>query len=275
VVKDSFAHGGSWSLATAERNRKGDHGWDDSRVNPEQNYQNIISGMQGAVANGSYETRNISDCFDLYDDYFAPQGNAVIFVKNESVQTPSDDSLLLYVSVIPRSDDWAKNMWAVGNGTGDFVANSPAKPVTTWFLGPPKYEVSYCQVQPPGSTTNRCRFEYSPPIMFAVCILNFLKTFVMFCIWVLRKWQKKDNEPRTEVLYTLGDAISSFMRMPDETTKDMCLATRYDFLTRRPWSKRFVKQLPAPPTEAQVWTRQKKRWMSAGSFTRWIVLLFM
>ncbi|KAI0134218.1 hypothetical protein BJ170DRAFT_190905 [Xylariales sp. AK1849] len=291
VVKDSFVHGSSWSLATAERNRQGDHGWDDWRVNPKQDYQTVISDIQHAAVGGSYEERNTSACFDLYDDYFAPQGNAVVLVKNQSVQVADDDSLLMYVSVIPRQDDWAKNLWAVGNGTGAFVATSPGYPVTTWYLGPPRFEVSHCLVQPPNSTTSRCRFEYSPPIMFTVCILNFLKASVMFCVWVMRKWQKKDQDtrerhqhasqdhqhpmPRTEVIYTLGDAIASFMRDPDPTTKDMCLATKHDFVSRRLWSKHWVKQWPSPSREPREWRPEPKLWMSAASLKRWLILLFV
>jgi hypothetical protein len=36
----------------------------------------------------------------------------VIVAKNQSVQAQSNDSLLIFASVIPRSDNWAKNGWA-------------------------------------------------------------------------------------------------------------------------------------------------------------------
>jgi hypothetical protein len=164
VVKGSFLKNNSWSLETAESNRIGDNGWDEARVNPSDfNFEQIIESMQQDAH--AYEELNISACFDLYDDYFNPQGNAIVQVKNESLKSPPDDSLLMYVSIVPRSDDWSKNMWALGNGTGEFAALPPPKPVTKWFLGPPHYEVSHCLVQPPGGLGANCRCEYSPPVI--------------------------------------------------------------------------------------------------------------
>ncbi|ROV95501.1 hypothetical protein VPNG_08901 [Cytospora leucostoma] len=101
VVKDSFSTGQTWSLATAEDNRRGDPGWDESRVNPpEWNYTAIITEMQDAVVAGEYLYKNVTACFDLYNDYFAPQGNVVVYVKNESIQTPPSDSLLICCAMI-------------------------------------------------------------------------------------------------------------------------------------------------------------------------------
>ncbi|KAK9419885.1 hypothetical protein SUNI508_06891 [Seiridium unicorne] len=285
VVKDSFLNGSTFNLTTAEQNREGDFAWDDSRVNPPQNYTKIIYDMQQAAMSNTYEQRNVSACFDLYDDYWAPQGNGVFFVKNESVQTTANNSLLMYVSIFPRYDDWAKNMWAISNGTGSFVANSPTSPVTTWYLGPPHYEVSHCLVQRMESSTNRCRFEFSPPIMFAVCSLNFLKGGVMICVWVMRKWQNRDRQGlseqeksqamRDQILYTLGDAIASFMRKPDPSTKDMCLASKEDFLWKRPLSKQLRKQAPEPSRDARAWILEPRLWMSSASLKRWCILLFI
>ncbi|RYO83775.1 hypothetical protein DL763_007738 [Monosporascus cannonballus] len=195
-------HCSSWSLATAEANRKGDKGWDESRVNPpELNYTVVIQGMQDAVTNDEYEELDVSAWFRLYEDYWAPQGNAVILVANESVQMPADDSLLMYVSVIPRPDNWAKNMWALGNGTGNWVAMSPDYNVTKWYLGPKQYEVKSCLVQPPEGIAIRCRFEDCPPIMIAICALNLIKASVMLSIWALGRWQQsrkqeEDKEPK-------------------------------------------------------------------------------
>ncbi|KAK6077801.1 hypothetical protein SCUP234_06559 [Seiridium cupressi] len=233
----------------------------------------------------TYEQRNLSVCFDLYDDYWAPQGNGVSFVKNESVQTTADNSLLMYVSIFPRYDDWAKNMWAISNGTGSFVANSPTSPVTTWYLGLPHYEVSHCLVLRMESSANRCRFEFSPPIMFTACSLNFLKGGVMICVWVMRKWQNRDRQGlfeqeksqamRDQILYTLGDAIASFMRKPDLSTKDMCLASKEDFLWKRPLSKQLRKQAPEPSRDARAWILEARLWMSSASLKRWCILLFI
>ncbi|KAI1088858.1 hypothetical protein F5B19DRAFT_469866 [Rostrohypoxylon terebratum] len=141
VVKDSFVNGSSWNLTTAENNRRGDYGWDKSKVNPpDRNYTSIIQDMQDKVMGVGWEALNISACYALYNDYFAAQGNGIIFVKNNTGS--ANDSLFMYVSIIPRSDDWAKNMWAALNGSNTFIARGTDDTVTTWFLGPKQYEVS-------------------------------------------------------------------------------------------------------------------------------------
>ncbi|KAK6219148.1 hypothetical protein LQW54_002397 [Pestalotiopsis sp. IQ-011] len=286
IVADSFLNGTAFDLVAAERNREGDRGWDDGRVNPPQNYTDIIQHMQQKAMSGVCEELNITACFDLYDDYWTPQGNGLVFVKNESSRMATDDSLLMYVSIVPRSDDWAKNMWALGNGTGEFVAVEPDSPVISWYLGPPHYEVSHCLVEPRNTTASRCRFEYSPQIMITVCVLNLIKATVMVCIWVIRKWQRRDSPGQTEdekqrvmedqVLYTLGDAIASFMRNPDPTTERMCLAPREDFLQHRAWANKLRKQDPKPSQEPRDWPENtKRRWMSSASLKRWSILLLM
>ncbi|KAI1464903.1 uncharacterized protein F4812DRAFT_466789 [Daldinia caldariorum] len=274
VVKNSFANGSRWDLTTAEINRAGDFGWEEKRVNPNnRNYTEIIHTMQRDMSSDKWERMNISSCYALYNDYFAAQGNAVIFVKNDT--GPDDDSLLMYVSIVPRSDNWAKNMWAAGNGTKSFVAKEPEFPVTRWFLGPRRYEVSYCRVQSPSTIANKCHFQYSPPIMYTICGFNFIKILVMLCIWAIRKWQqKKRDDAEGMVLYTLGDAIASFIRNPDPTTVDMCLATKDDFIRRRPWKNRLVKQPLTLNREAREWKKRRKFWFSAARKRQWFTLLF-
>jgi hypothetical protein len=52
--------------------------------------------------------------------------------------------------------------------------------------------------------------------MFIVCFLNFVKACVIAVIWVLRQWQaSRRKDAQKQVLYTLGDAIASFMRHPE------------------------------------------------------------
>ena len=273
VVKDSFVDGAAFNLVTAEINRGDDVGWNEHRVNPVGDYAQIISDMRSDARSMPYMNKTVSECFDLYDDYFAPQGNVLVFVKNESVQSPSTDSLLMYVGVKPRYDGWGKNLWALGNGTGEWEVVSPPKPVTKWFLGPPRYEVKDCLVQPPALHTTQCRFEYSPWIMWVVCFLNFVKVVVMLSIWLLRRWQSQvQQSAQKEAIYTLGDAISSFMREPDETTKDMCLATKRDFVTRRKWKNRLMKE-PPPSLKQRKFGAKVKRWMSTASLRRWALLI--
>ncbi|KAI0183494.1 hypothetical protein EV127DRAFT_352591 [Xylaria flabelliformis] len=265
VVKDSFTSGADWNLSTAERNRQGDPGWDTSfwalyRDPPGQSYQSIIENMQKDVMSGLYEFKNVSDCYALYEDYWAAtQGNVVVVAKN---QTGDNDSLLLYTFVVPRYDNFAKNLWAAGNGTGQWVSfTSAPPPVTTVFLGPPRYEASYCLVQYATASKDRCRLEYSTDILTAVCTLNFVKLLALLFV--------------EAVLSTLGDAISSFIQDPDESTKNMCLATKYDFLRKGRILNKWTKKKPDPGAHPREWKMSRKRWLSAATWTQWTSLIIL
>jgi hypothetical protein len=289
VVNNAFLNGGDWSLEAAESRRQGAGGW----ANPTYlNYSDIIKNMQQTVqlyedaiselnrnasySNStaqSYTAMNVSACFDYYNNYWTEQGNVLILVKNESVQAQVNDSLLIYTSIIPRSDDWPKNLWALENGTDGYLANLPPGPVNTWYLGPPYYEVDHCLIQMPADSVIQCRFEYSPQIMIAICVLNLSKMVVMIFIWATRKRQSKGQ--KKVVIYNLGDAIASFMQEPDETTKNMCLATKDDFRTRRTLKNRLIREDSTASQEPREWVNVHRSWMSAASVRRWMTLIFL
>lgn len=293
VVKESFISGASWDLATALRNGQGDPGYDGYSFNPpDQSYQSFVEGMQRDVMNGAYEIKNVSDCYALYEDYWAvQQGNVVVVAENE---TGDNDTLLLYTFVAPRYDNYAKNLWAAANGTGETVAFSPAPPpVTTVLLGPPHYVASYCLVQFVDPGTDRCRLEYSTYILYAVCTLNFLKLAALFFVWFSRKSAERKRKTKSEewgavandeehvlarkeaVLSTLGDAIASFMQEPDETTKNMCLATKYDFLQKRRFLGRGGKEESEVNVHPRKWKMCQRRWMSAATWPQWTCLIIL
>ncbi|KAK4169634.1 hypothetical protein QBC43DRAFT_295414 [Cladorrhinum sp. PSN259] len=278
VVKDSFINGTSWDIAAAEENNQRDRaGWVMKRPEPGWfNYTEIISHMQTEAMEGRYEYRSFADCYRLYDNYFAPQGNVIIFLNNETIQSESatfgNSSLLMYRTVMPRSDNWLKNMWALTDGSRKFHALPLKEPISKWMLADQQWVVSHCLVQPPSQIDLNCRLEYSPQIMFAVCTMNLVKAIIMTAIWWNRKHietskdtTKSQQDDDAEVLYTLGDAISSFMRKPDWHTRGMGLATKYDFQqskSRRlsPWSR-----------EPREWKAEPgKRWFSSVSLGRWI-----
>lgn len=287
VVKDSFLNGASFSVDRAQQRAAGDWSFtDDNRINPPTyDYQSVIEDMRSAALNSSspYIRYNVSACFEYYSDYFTPQGNGLIFVKNESIQTPPDDSLLLWVSVIPRTDDWGKNLWALENGSFPVkgLLLSPSAPITQWFVGKPHYEVDYCLLQQTPWSEKKCRLEYSPWILAIVCLFNLTKLSIIFGIWITdRRARRARDKLQHEPLNTIGDAIQSFMRCPDPETKDMCLATWRDFQRplRAPWKRRSggsgdKKNDPrAPP---RVWRARQNRWIHATDQRQWIVFLVM
>lgn len=229
-----------------------------------------------------YDQLNVSACFDYYSHYFTPQGNGFIFVKNESVQDPPTDSLLLYVSVIPRNDDWGKNLWAMNNGTlhhARILTSSPTL-VTKWFVGKPHYEVDHCLVQRPPWSEERCQLQYSPWILWTCCISNLIKVLVMVSIWIAARTavSNKDGRPsvsgKDQPLCTLGDAIASFMKEPDPTTKGMSTATMQDFnVPMLSQCFRLSRESVPCPRWPRPWYPKRKQWRHAISLERWLVFL--
>ncbi|KAJ8131683.1 hypothetical protein O1611_g1943 [Lasiodiplodia mahajangana] len=268
VVDESFISGASWDLSTAIRNRGGDPGWDDVHTNPPNvTYESLVDGMQKDVMKGLYEMKNVSECYALYEDYWAiQQGNVVVVAKNGPNTSNKNDSLLLYTFVTPRYDNYAKNLWAAENGTAIYIAFSPS---------PPPHNDGI-----PRPTALR---GVLLPSSVSVCTLNFLKLLALFSVWLSRKRAESRRKTRSEewgvvvdteehvlarreaVLSTLGDAIQSFMQEPDEATKNMCLATKYDFLQKGTLFKRWRKEKSEPPVHPRKWEMSQRRWMSAAT----------
>lgn len=282
MVKDSFFNDTTWSVSSAEERARGDWSFvDDNRINPPNNYTEVIANMREDAndINSPYTRLDISDCFDYYSHYFTPQGNGFIFVKDRGIQDPPIDSLLLYVSVIPRHDDWAKNLWALTNGTFPppaLIRTSPPSRVTKWFIGKPHYEVDHCLVQQPPWTDKRCQLEYSPWILWTCSVANLIKVLVMISIWLAArnaaatKGDKAGVPANEQPFCTLGDSIASFMRQPDQTTKGMSTATMYDFQAPMlPWKFRPSKK-PSPDLGwPRPWYPESKQWRHAVSLQRW------
>ncbi|KAL4863450.1 hypothetical protein BDV12DRAFT_26814 [Aspergillus spectabilis] len=76
------------------------------------------------------------------------------------------------------------------------------------------YKVDYCLAE---RTPEKCTLEYSLPLAITVIGANFVKA-VLICLAALLL--------RGAPLLTVGDAIASFLRSPDETTVGECLLTR-------------------------------------------------
>ncbi|KAK6860389.1 hypothetical protein PG995_004025 [Apiospora arundinis] len=272
VVKDSFLQRAPFDLVVSEKNRAHDPGWDESRVNPPNDYNETITSMRESAIRGLYQELDVPECFARYNDYFAPQGNALVFVQNQSVQSPAHDSLLIHVGIVPRSDNWAKNIERHKLISG---LRTPS-PVTTWFLGPKRYQVARCLVEEPSQADNRCRFEYSSYILITVCILNLFKAGILFYTWRTHgrrlNTQPSDTSDTTgmddQALSTLGDAIASFMRHPDETTKDRCLASSDHFIFRRSMWGRERNHHRIQDPRPERFKIQSRRWMHSVSLRR-------
>ncbi|KAL4778392.1 hypothetical protein BJX76DRAFT_352648 [Aspergillus varians] len=112
---------------------------------------------------------------------------------------------------------WANSTWAASLkfqlGNKSIFANSVGP---NSAVGPTRIPVSQCMSK---SRDQRCQLFFSPAIAIAVIISNVIK---LACMYLTAR------TGRTNILLTLGDAISSFLMRPDPTTEGQCLMSRAD-----------------------------------------------
>ena len=115
-------------------------------------------------------------------------------------------------------------------------------------LSDPQNWLQYCLSVP---VEEHCKLQFSLIIMIIVIICNLIKTICMsLIVW------KQDSEP----LVTLGDAIASFLDLPDAKTEGNCIAWKARFVKSKSWDS-----LPC------TWYPKRSRWFRAASSRRWLV----
>lgn len=92
--------------------------------------------------------------------------------------------------------------------------SSAKKNATNWTIGGKK--IDHCLSQ---KTAPRCKLQFSTQILIAVIVCNAVKSAAM--LWTLYR-------QREVTLVTVGDAIASWLDVPDETTKGRCLNSKKD-----------------------------------------------
>jgi hypothetical protein len=108
-------------------------------------------------------------------------------------------------------------------------------------------EVKECYSLP---TEQRCKLMFSPMLCWVVTALNLLKAVLMMVTAM-----RTDKKP----ILTAGDAVASFMTVPDYTTTDMCLVSKQDTMK----SSGFWQRAP------RMIGRGRRFKFAAASPTRW------
>lgn len=113
--------------------------------------------------------------------------------------------------------------------------------------------VEYCYSEP---IEEFCQLTFSPTFIAFVLVSNALKAVILFCI-ALR--------PPEESLFVLGDAVESFLTVPDAFSGGSCLASVDDIKKKdhRDWIR------------PRTWSPAKRRWASAISRRRWKTSIFL
>lgn len=151
--------------------------------------------------------------------------------------------------------DWICNSMQI---SGSCNINTALANTDSWAIE--GASVQYCLSQ---NVDEKCSLQFSRDIMILVIICNLVK-FICMILVVLNS-----KEP---VLITIGDAISSFLDIRDQTTLDMCVATKWD-IRKGYWeasNEGLVRGMAY-----RTWNPHRHHWFRATSIGRWVICIFL
>jgi hypothetical protein len=192
----------------------------------------------------------VSDCVKAYSTtYQTTRGNLILVVSNSTFNRT------------PRSYDNNGNCardpvgWICGtnNCYNDEGPPCSASQVDTTDWKPYGTKTEYCLSE---VLEQRCKVQLTPNLAYIVCAFNLIKAVVLIYTFFL----VKENP-----LMTIGDAIASFLRRKDYSTKNHCLMGKADV---RDWTHPTGGVLSRPLPKSV--NRQPKKWASVISRRRWI-----
>ncbi|KAL4972308.1 hypothetical protein BDW66DRAFT_164259 [Aspergillus desertorum] len=150
-----------------------------------------------------------------------------------------------------------------------YLGDVRAKADSTWVVK--GYRVEYCLVE---TAAEKCTLEFSLPLASVVIATNLVKAvLIILASLILESTQ----------LLTVGDAVASFLRAPDELTRERCLLTS-DMIVKERRTMLLAayrsypdQQEPALEPEEDLpikYSAERKRRWSSVSAARWVFSFF-
>ncbi|KAB8263535.1 hypothetical protein BDV32DRAFT_135786 [Aspergillus pseudonomiae] len=213
--------------------------------------------LHAKAQNGTLRRLDNSACVNAYATAFQSTYGSLILVTGNA--TPADHFNLVYTQQVFKT-----NVAVVGASGYNWICEDLEHHKYEWQLTPcitslPQvqarvaennwtvggYKSEYCLVEEP---TPHCKLQYSLYLVVIVIAFNIVKAIVLCYV----AFNLKDSP-----LLTTGDAVSSFLRAPDQCSRGMCLLTM-ESVRKSSRISRTMK-FDANP----------KRWRSAMSRRRW------
>ena len=246
---------------------------------PSQNLSELFHSPGSA-----FQYLGVSDCLNNYVGPIISDRSDVILVssRNSTFIPNYDDDYLVGDYIISSTYriefgsyddiDSGAGQWICGDKYVDSeslcdLQKAAADPNSTVLSA---WDVQYCWSR---LEEEHCELQYSLLIMVVVSICNAIKLSCM--AWIA--W-RQDSEP----LITLGDAVASFLSLPDKTTSGRCLASS-DYLKKKKSSNielSFVKFLrygifpesrePKLDHKEIEWRPVPRFWLSSARRSLWI-----
>ncbi|KAG0126943.1 hypothetical protein HOY82DRAFT_491140 [Tuber indicum] len=235
--------------------------WSPQSISDVQLYSSVLE--QYSTRSQDYESLTPSKCAKLYNTDFVSNRRNLFLITKHGYNTIHNNTVLFMAKVEGNLTTSARWMCSDYNYYGtSYPWSKPCNPNeiasnTTrglpWLMYPhvsDEIEISGCKSE---RIRGNCKVQFSLWVMIAVICCNLIKA----CGMVMTV--SRSREP---TLVTLGDAVDSFLRIPDPTTMGMCFADRR--FIEMEWSQ-----------ERRSGTRQwrhigAQRWWTSVSKTRWI-----
>ena len=209
----------------------------------------------------SYEDLTPSQCTDLYNMDFVSGRRNLFLISNISSNAMYKSTFIDGYSV--ERQVVLPSRWMCPKILHDRSKCNPSEVPPRVASGLPwlikktpwqELEITGCKSE---KVEEKCKVQFSLGIMIAVICCNLVKAAGMAMTVV------RSQEP---TLVTLGDAIDSFLSIPDPTTVGICFADRR-FIERE-----WMRGSRAGPSS---WKRKGvRRWWTSASKTRWIICNF-
>ncbi|PUU76464.1 hypothetical protein B9Z19DRAFT_1052015 [Tuber borchii] len=252
-------HSYRWTSRNATTGKEyGDIGYQTDSHDTQQ-FTSMLEGHNASTP--SYQDLTPSRCANLYNRDFVSNRRNLFLITNYTSNSRFNNTLLSLQIVqgnesLPTSWMYPDSLFESGRCDGGMITSMVAKghPWLVTLSTGEEVEVSGCKSE---ITDEKCKVQFSLGIMIAVICCNLVKACAMI-ITVVRS--------REPTLVTLGDAIDSFLRIPDPTTRGICFADRrfIDREWRRGWR-----------TGPRQWKQMGvQRWWTSVSKTRWITCNF-
>ncbi|KAH9206756.1 hypothetical protein DL95DRAFT_396674 [Leptodontidium sp. 2 PMI_412] len=231
--------------------------------------------LQANASKGLLTRLNNAECINTYgpgNGLMRDYANLLVVTKEQPADT--NNTVLMSFRYEAFVSNFTANRWICDP---NYLAKNKQKckytdlatEADSWSLAQPKatetepwklevgdeWPIDYCLAEPT-HLTGMCQLQYSLVIMLAVLLANATK---LFCIVYIL------NTHLDTVLATIGDAISSFLEIPDPVTINRPFLSR----GQARQFKMASSGIPAP------YHPYKLRWWQAPSWLRWIITLFL
>ena len=195
-----------------------------------------ILSLQQQANRGELVNLTSAECVQEFGGAFSSKFNAVLLITNLNSQTSSLLQTAKGASILSQYGIRSSGSSSIAQLTLD------------------RSTIRYCLAQPMPEQT--CEIGVNTPLLGAVALLNLITVIAIAAVLRL----KSSFEP----LATLGDAVASFLKEPDFTTRGTCLLSKKDV-----WQGRWGFN------EAKYWIPRDHYWLWSPSLARWLVAVLV